>query len=103
LLGDFVTVIDAIITKNIHPIEIVHARQNKTDLEKLLITFMKENCCGKCCFWLPETPDQHDTNLTNIVRYREKLEIVILDDHSKVFYYLRKKMVYGKHPISLIQ
>jgi thiamine pyrophosphokinase len=32
--------------------------------------------------------DHTITNLT-IVRYREKLEIVILDDHSKVFYYLR--------------
>jgi thiamine pyrophosphokinase len=54
-------------------------------------------------FGLPENASDHTTNLTNIVRYREKLEIVILDDHSKVFYYLRNsKNGIQQHPISLI-
>jgi thiamine pyrophosphokinase len=48
--------------------------------------------------------DHTITNLTNIVRYREKLEIVILDDHSKVFL-LSKNSKNGiqQTPISLIQ
>jgi thiamine pyrophosphokinase len=91
LLGDFDRDFDANYYKeHQHPIEIVHTPdQSKTDLEKLLITFMKENCCGKCCLGYRKTHGSYITNLTNIVRYREKLEIVILDDHSKVFYYLR--------------
>jgi hypothetical protein len=41
--------------------------QSKTDLEKLLITFMKK--IAAMLFGLPETRTDHTTNL--IVRYRE--------------------------------
>jgi thiamine pyrophosphokinase len=43
LLGDFDRDFDANYYKeHQHPIEIVHARPKQKDLEKLLITFMKE-------------------------------------------------------------
>ena len=48
--------------------------------------------------------DHTITNLTNIVNYRDKLKIVIIDDHSKVFLLPRKyeKWYTEKTPISLI-
>ena len=48
--------------------------------------------------------DHTITNLTNIVRYRNLLKIVILDDHSKVFLLPHKfeKWYTAKTPISLI-
>jgi thiamine pyrophosphokinase len=42
LLGDFDRDFDANYYRTSASIEIVHTDQNKTDLEKLLITFMKE-------------------------------------------------------------
>jgi thiamine pyrophosphokinase len=48
--------------------------------------------------------DHTITNITNIVRYREKLKIVLFDDHSKVFLLQKKyeKWYTAKTPISLI-
>jgi thiamine pyrophosphokinase len=55
LLGDFDRDFDANYYKE-HQHPIVHTPdQSKTDLEKLLITFMKENCCGKCCLGYRKT------------------------------------------------
>jgi thiamine pyrophosphokinase len=44
------------------------------------------------------------TNITNIVRYRNLLQIVILDDHSKIFLLPKKfeKWYTANTPISLI-
>jgi thiamine pyrophosphokinase len=71
LLGDFDRDFDANYYKeHQHPIEIVHTPdQSKTDL--LLITFMKENCCGKCCLGYRKTHGSYNNKLTNIVRYRK--------------------------------
>jgi thiamine pyrophosphokinase len=67
-------------------------------LEKAFITFMKEKFAVNVVW---ATGKRTDHTYYNIVRYREKLEIVILDDHSKVFLLSKiRKMVYGKHPIS---
>jgi thiamine pyrophosphokinase len=75
--------------------------QSKTDLEKLLITFMKKIAAVNVV-WATGKRTDHTTNL--IVRYREKLEIVILDDHSKVFLLSKKfeKWYTANTPISLI-
>jgi thiamine pyrophosphokinase len=73
-----------------HPIEIVHTPdQNKTDLEKAFDYLYERKIAAVNVVWATGKRTDHTITNTNIVRYREKLEIVILDDHSKVFYYLR--------------
>jgi thiamine pyrophosphokinase len=78
--------------------------QNKTDLESFFDYLYEEKIAAVNVVWATGKRTDHTiTNLTNIVRYREKLEIVILDDHSKVFYYLRNsKNGIQQTPISLI-
>lgn len=69
------------------PIEVVHAPdQNKTDLEKAFDYLITRNFTAVNVVWATGRRTDHTiSNLTNIVRYREQLKIVILDDYSKVF------------------
>ena len=88
LLGDFDRGFDANYYKESHyPIEIIHAPdQNKTDLEKAFDYVHERKIPAVNVVWATGRRADHTiTNLTNIVRYREKLKIVIFDDHSKVF------------------
>jgi hypothetical protein len=78
---------DAIIKEHQHPIEIGTRQTKAKQTWKSLITFMKENCCGKCCLGYRKTHGSYNNNLTTAC-YR--LEIVILDDHSKVFLLSKK-------------
>ena len=73
--------------KKQYPIEIVHTPdQNKTDLEKAFDYLFERKIPAVNVVWATGKRADHTiTNLTNIVRYRDKLKIVILDDHSKVF------------------
>lgn len=88
LLGDFDRDFDANYYKEKqYPIEIVHTPdQDKTDLEKAFDYLYERNIPAANVVWATGRRADHTiTNLTNIVRYRDKLKIVILDDHSKVF------------------
>lgn len=88
LLGDFDRDFDANYYKEKqYPLEIVHTpNQDKTDLEKAFDYLIERNIPAANVVWATGKRADHTiTNLTNIVRYRDKLKIVILDDHSKVF------------------
>jgi thiamine pyrophosphokinase len=61
--------------------------QSKTDLEKAFDYLYERKIAAVNVVWATGKRTDHTNNKpTNIVRYREKLEIVILDDHSKVFF-----------------
>ncbi|MBA0883238.1 thiamine diphosphokinase [Flavobacterium undicola] len=107
LLGDFDGDFDANYYKEKqYPLEIVHTPdQNKTDLEKAFDYLIERNIPAANVVWATGRRADHTiTNLTNIVRYRDKLKIVILDDHSKVFLLPKKfeKWYTANTPISLI-
>jgi thiamine pyrophosphokinase len=88
LLGDFDRGFDPeYYSEKQFPIEIVHAPdQNKTDLEKAFDYLIERKIPAVNVVWATGKRADHTvTNLTNIVRYRDLLKIVILDDHSKIF------------------
>ena len=88
LLGDFDRGFDANFYKESqYPIEIVHTpNQDKTDLEKAFDYLIEKNHKAANVIWATGKRADHTiTNITNIVRYRDLLKIVILDDHSKIF------------------
>jgi len=78
LLGDFDDGFDAHeFVRSQHPVEIVFTPdQEKTDLEKA-IEYLIERTGRRA--------DHTLANLTNLARYRDKIKIVILDDHSRVY------------------
>ncbi|MBK0369061.1 thiamine diphosphokinase [Flavobacterium agrisoli] len=107
LLGDFDRGFDPEIYKTTqYPIEIVHTPdQEKTDLEKAFDYLISRNIPAVNVVWATGRRADHTiTNLTNIVRYRDLLKIVILDDHSKIFLLPQKfeKWYPATTPISLI-
>ncbi len=88
LLGDFDRGFDADYYKEKqYPIEIVYApNQDKTDLEKAFDYLIEKEHKAANVIWATGRRADHTiTNITNIVAYRNKLKVVILDDHSKVF------------------
>jgi thiamine pyrophosphokinase len=88
LLGDFDRNFDAEkIREQQYPIEIVHTPdQDKTDLEKAFDYLIGRGFPAVNVVWATGRRADHTiTNITNIVRFREQLKIVILDDYSKVF------------------
>jgi thiamine pyrophosphokinase len=88
LLGDFDRGFDPeFYREKQFPIEIVHTpNQDKTDLEKAFDYLIEKKIPMVNVVWATGKRADHTiTNLTNIVRYRNSLKIVILDDHSKIF------------------
>jgi thiamine pyrophosphokinase len=88
LLGDFDGDFDPEIYKEKQfPLEIVNTpNQDKTDLEKAFDYLIEKGHKAVNVVWATGKRTDHTiTNITNIVRYRNSLKIVILDDHSKVF------------------
>jgi len=88
LLGDFDRGFDPEYYKEKQfPLEIVHTPdQNKTDLEKAFDYLVERKIPAVNVVWATGKRADHTiTNITNIVRYRDLLKIVILDDHSKIF------------------
>lgn len=107
LLGDFDNNFDANCYKESqYPIEIVHIEdQNKTDLEKAFDYLISRNFAAANVVWgTGRRADHTFSNITNIIRYRGKLQIVILDDHSKIHLLPNKfeKWYTKGTPISLI-
>lgn len=88
LLGDFDRDFDAEkIREAQYPIEIVHTPdQEKTDLEKAFEYLIGRGFPAVNVIWATGKRADHTiTNVTNIVRFREQLKIVIIDDYSKIF------------------
>lgn len=107
LLGDFDRNFDAEKYKNSqYPIEIVHTpNQNKTDLEKAFDYLIERKIPAVNVVWATGRRADHTiTNVTNIIRYKKELKIVILDDYSKVFQLPKKfqKWYPAKTILSLI-
>lgn len=107
LLGDFDDGFDPEEYKKMqYPLEIVYTPdQEKTDLEKAFDYLIDRKIPAANVIWATGKRADHTiTNITNIVRYRDLLKIVILDDHSKVFLLPQKfeKWYPAKTPISLI-
>ena len=88
LLGDFDRDFDPILYEQQQfPLEIVYTpNQDKTDLEKAFDYLIERKIPAVNVVWATGRRADHSiTNMTNIVRYRNKLKIVILDDYSKIF------------------
>lgn len=89
-----------------YPIEIVHTPdQDKTDLEKAFEYLIEKGFPAVNVVWATGRRADHTiTNVTNIVRFREKLKIVVIDDYSKIFILPNhyEKWYPAKTPISLI-
>ena len=88
LLGDFDRGFDPEYYKEKqYPLEIVYAPdQNKTDLEKAFDYLIEKGHKAVNVIWATGKRADHTiTNVTNIVRFKEQLKIVIIDDHSKIF------------------
>lgn len=88
LLGDFDRGFDANYYKEKqYPIEIIHKpNQNKTDLEKAFDYLIEKGHKAVNVIWATGKRADHTiSNITNIISYRDKLKIVILDNHSKIF------------------
>lgn len=93
LLGDFDRGFDVNHYKESqYPIEIIHTpNQDKTDLEKAFDYLIERKIPAVNVIWATGKRADHTiTNLTNIVKYRNLIKIVILDNHSKVFVLPRK-------------
>jgi thiamine pyrophosphokinase len=88
LLGDFDRNFDANYYKEKQfPLEIIHTPdQNKTDLQKAFDYLIKKGHQAVNVIWATGKRADHTmTNITCIAAYKEKIKIVILDDHSKIF------------------
>ncbi len=88
LLGDFDRDFDAEYYRNLmYPLEIVHAPdQEHTDLDKAYLYLIERGIKAVNVVWgTGRRADHSITNMTNIVRYRAQLKIVLYDDYSKIF------------------
>jgi len=88
LIGDFDRDFDPTIylTKQ-YPLEIVHCPdQETTDLEKALNFLLTKGIKAANVIWATGKRADHTfTNITTLVKYRDSMKIVILDDYSKIF------------------
>ncbi len=86
LLGDFDKGV-ANVENLQYPLEIVHTPdQNKTDLEKAIEYLIERNIPAVNIIWATGRRADHSiSNMTNIVRYKDQIKIVVFDDYSKIF------------------
>lgn len=87
-LGDFDSGKDhAAIELSHMQIEIIHAPdQQKTDLQKAIELLIERNYKAVNIIWATgKRADHHLSNTTDIVRYRNQINIVLLDDYSRIF------------------
>ncbi len=74
------------------PLEVVHTPdQNKSDLEKAFDYLIERKIPAVNVIWATGKRMDHTfANIANLARYREKLKIVLIDDHSKIYLLPRK-------------
>ncbi|GAB3989302.1 thiamine diphosphokinase [Spirosoma daeguense] len=88
LLGDFDRALDLdSIREQQFPLDIIHTPdQSKTDLEKGIEFLIEQGYPAVNIIWATGRRADHSlTNMTNIVRYKDQIRIVMLDDYSKIF------------------
>jgi thiamine pyrophosphokinase len=88
LLGDFDHNIDLdLIRSQQYPLDIVHTPdQEKTDLDKGIEYLIERGFPSVNIVWATGRRADHSlTNMTNIVRYKDQIRIMMIDDHSKIF------------------
>ncbi len=107
LLGDFDRDFDSNHYKEMqYPLEIIHTPDpNKTDLEKAFDYLIERKVPAVNVVWATGKRADHTiTNITSIVKYRDRLKIVLFDDHSKIFLLPKKyeKWYPAQSVISLI-
>lgn len=69
------------------PVEIIHTPdQNKTDLEKGIEFFISKGYPAINIVWATGLRADHTiANITNLVKYRKQINLVMWDNHSKIF------------------
>ena len=107
LIGDFDRNFDFESYKDLQfPLEIIKIEdQNSTDIDKAYNYLISKNIPAVNVVWATGKRADHTfTNLTNVVKFNNKLKIVLLDDYSKVFLLPKtyKKWYPKNTPISLI-
>lgn len=88
LLGDFDSKNHAVdFTSSQMNIEIVHTPdQQKTDLQKGIEFLMEKKFEAVNILWATGKRADHNlSNITDIMRYRDRINIVVLDDHSRIY------------------
>lgn len=99
LMGDFDHNIDLTeIEKSQYPIEIIHTPdQEKTDLDKAFEMLITRGFPAANVVWaMGRRADHSITNMTNVVRYKSKLHIVMIDDYSVIYPLLPVPHVFEK-------
>lgn len=87
-MGDFDRAHDFdAIRDRIYPLEILHTPdQNKTDLEKAVDLLVERGYPAVNIIWATGRRADHTiTNITNLVRHKDKIKAVIFDDYSRIF------------------
>ncbi|GAB3718970.1 thiamine diphosphokinase [Spirosoma lituiforme] len=107
LLGDFDRSLDLdSIRAHQYPLNIVHAPdQDKSDLDKGIEYLIDQGYPAVNIIWATGRRADHTlANMTNIVRYKDQIRIVMLDDHSRIFPLVGRfeKWYEAGTPISLI-
>lgn len=89
LLGDFDSkkVNIGHIQESQYPIEVIHTpNQDKTDLEKAIEYLIKKGFPAANILWATGRRADHTmANITNIVRYKSKIQLAIIDDYSVIY------------------
>jgi thiamine pyrophosphokinase len=88
VLGDFDRAIDIdLLMKDQQPVEIIHTPdQNKTDLQKGIEFLIAKGYGSVNIIWATGRRADHNlSNITDIVRYKDRINIVMLDDYSRIF------------------
>jgi thiamine pyrophosphokinase len=86
LLGDFDSH-DKALTQVAHmPIEVMHTPdQNKTDLQKAIEFLIERKYEAVNIIWATGRRADHSlTNMTDLVRYKNQINLVMLDDYSRI-------------------
>lgn len=106
-MGDFDQEHDfELIRSRQEPIEIIATPdQNKTDLEKAIDFLIERGFPAANIVWATGRRADHAiTNITNLVRYKNSIRLVLFDDYSKIFPLkgVFEKWYVAGTPISLI-
>lgn len=87
LIGDFDRDFDYEYYKNLqYPIEIIKdSNQENYDLDKAILYLINKKIPAANIVWATGKRMDHTlTNITNLVKYQDKIKLVILDDYSKI-------------------
>lgn len=88
LIGDFDRNFDYKYYENLqYPLKVIKIDdQDTTDLDKALQYLISKRIPSVNIIWATGYRADHTiTNITNLVRYEDRIKAVILDDHSKIF------------------